>query len=115
MKVIFTSPKGKRYMVKPCSSGLDYEVHVENDNYGKPKRKGKNAGEIDDKEWKFLGKYASSLWYAIELAIDDMMKDPEEEVVIRTNWGPLMKQLSGIEDCINAYVSKIEMEIESGD
>lgn len=114
MRIIFTSPKGKRYMVKPCSSGLDYEVFIENPNYGQPKKKGKNKGEIDDNEWKGLGKYSSTLWYGIKIAIDDMMRDPEEEVVIKTNYGPLIKQVSGIEDCINAYVNRIDMEVKNG-
>ena len=114
MKVIFTSPKGKRYMVKPSSSGLDFESYVENPNYGKPKMKGKNQGEINNDEWKFLQKYSQSLWYAIKLCIEQMMRDPEEEVVIKAGWGPLIKQVSGIEDCINAYVDKITMEVEDG-
>ena len=114
MKVIFTSPKGKRYMVRPCTSGLDYEILKENPNLGKPKRKGKNKGELITDEWKFIGKYSSTLWYAIKLAIEDMMRDPEEEVVITANWGTLMQQVSGIEDCINAYVGKIDMEVKNG-
>ena len=114
MIIIFTSPKGKRYMVKPGSSGLDYEVFVENPNYGQPKQKGKNKGEVVTEEWKALGKYSSTIWYAIKIAIDQMMRDPEEAVIIRTNYSSLVKQVSGIEDCINAYVSKIEVEVKNG-
>ena len=114
MRIIFTSPKGKKYMVKPSSSGLDYESYVENSNYGKPKKKGKNKGEVVTEEWTFLHKYSNSLWYGIKECIDSMMRDPEEAVVIKTNWGPLMKQVSGIEDCIRAYIDKIEMEIQNG-
>lgn len=112
MQVFLRSPKGIKYMVKPCSSGLDYEVFRENENFGKPKAKGKNQGEVDDEEWKSCGKYSSELWWALTLAIQDMMRDDEDGVVIKAGRGTLEKQLEGIKNCIETYVKKIQIKEE---
>ena len=114
MQVILTSPKGKRYMVRPASTGLDYEVLVENPGYGKPKTKGKNKGEINNEEWKSLGKWASTLWFALNIALEDMMRDQEDRIVITANKGSLEAQLIGIKQCFTQYLDRITMEVKNG-
>ena len=108
MKIILTSPVGKRFMIRPSSSGLDFEIFKENPNLGKPKTKGKNKGEASTQEWISLGSYANNIPHALSLAVGFMMRDPDDPVTITG----AADDIKSIEKCLKQYIKRIAVQCQ---
>lgn len=111
MKIQMTSPKGMQYLIKPFSNGLCWEVFIQNENYGKPKRRGKNEGEVDTAEWKSLGLYPNNIHHAIDLMVQRMLMNPDERSEIKVSEKKIDKALNAIKESIEVYLNKITVEV----
>ena len=110
MKVILKAPDGTMWMAKPFPNGLCYEVFVENENLGKPKSRGKNAGDPITEQWKSIGKYPNDLPDAIQTMLEQILCDPKDSSTIKTR-ADIEKIGNSLRNYLKTYLEKITKEV----